>query len=604
MSDDENLKESGWNDDRPHVDRPYPLIQKHSETFKRPELRSSVAFESQDLILPTEDYDIDGTSIAESSSTDGDHATGGLLAPKPQPHADEGDEEGSYKNRKYEEDESIVYRNDWLGRLLPASRWIRTYNFREDFCADLIAGITVGIVAVPIGMSEAQIAGLPVQYGLYSSFVPLYIYTLFGSSREMIVGSAALMALVLQTGLHDIVYPNGYSAYADNPVLSQMYETLAIQVAFLSGIVYIVMGLLRLGFIMDLLRYCVVSGFTTGAVVLISLSQLSSIVGYSLGHNSTLPAVLKRLFTGISQFDVRTFFLGTCSIILLVNIKRVGEFTGPRFKYLENSGPIIVTTLSIFVSYVSDSASRGIPVVGFVPSGFPDCTVALWTPVIGGGRTAVLVLSVITMGFMKHLSMARQFAEKGKYYLNPSDELIGLGLSNLGGAAFQSMPVMAVYSRCGVNLDAGGETNLTSAIAATFIMFCILALAPMFESLPEAVLSSIVIMGVCSIVDINDPWFYWKNDKFDFFLWCMALFSTMIFGVDVGIITSVGISLLLAIAEKMGYRRYSTIQEETEKEYDDEKDPADEIASRRESVLSRSSKGSVEDAMAMASLAL
>eukprot|EP00957_Ditylum_brightwellii_P043617 3306200-Ditylum_brightwellii.AAC.1 len=255
-------------------------------------------------------------------------------------------------------------------------------------------------------MSEAQIAGLPVQYGLYSSFVPLYIYTLFGSSREMIVGSAALMALVLQTGLHDIVYPNGYSAYADNPVLSQMYETLAIQVAFLSGIVYIVMGLLRLGFIMDLLRYCVVSGFTTGAVVLISLSQLSSIVGYSLGHDSTLPAVLKRLFTGISQFDVRTFFLGTCSIILLVNIKRVGEFTGPRFKYLENSGPIIVTTLSIFVSYVSDSASRGIPVVGFVPSGFPDCTVALWTPVIGGGRTAVLVLSVITMGFMKHLSMA------------------------------------------------------------------------------------------------------------------------------------------------------------------------------------------------------
>ena len=180
------------------------------------------------------------------------------------------------------------------------------------FGRDAAAGCTVAIMGIPLGMSYAKLAGLPAYYGLYASFVPPLVYPFFGTSKQLQVGPAALVSLMVSAGVSNIVNAEGLSMDSDPDSYIERYTQLSIQCAFLVGIINLLMGLLKLGFVAQFLSKALISGFTSGAAVIICLSQLKNLFGYSTPPSTKAQHILRDLIASISQFNWKSFLMGTC----------------------------------------------------------------------------------------------------------------------------------------------------------------------------------------------------------------------------------------------------------------------------------------------------
>mmetsp|Transcript_39572 Transcript_39572/g.58781 ORF Transcript_39572/g.58781 Transcript_39572/m.58781 type:complete len:732 (-) Transcript_39572:383-2578(-) len=436
--------------------------------------------------------------------------------------------------------------HDWLSAVLPCYKWLRTYSWRDGLPKDLIAGLTVGVMVVPQSMSYARLAGLPVEYGLYSSLLPIYAYSLFGSSRQLAVGPVALVSLILSTELVHLLEKRGI--HEGDPEYVEIYTTLAIQTAFLVGVAYIIMGLLRLGFVTVFLSHAVVSGFTTGAAVIIGMSQVKYIFGYDVERSDRLHVVLANIIDGLDQFNYKTFLMGMSSVVTLATLKHIGK-TYPRFKWVRALGPLSVTAVTIAVTWIFSLQDHGIPIVGTIPKGIPSFTAGRWVPIDNLGEIMPTVISITVVGFMESIAIAKQLASKHKYELDSSTELIGLGMSNFAGAMFQSYPVTGSFSRSAVNNDSGAMSGISGMVTATMVLFVLLFLTPVFEKMPLSVLAAIVISGVLGLLDYPEAIYLWKVHKFDFFNWTLACTLTMFLGVEIGLAIAVVVSLLLVTYE-------------------------------------------------------
>ena len=460
---------------------------------------------------------------------------------------------------------------EWVETFLPCYKWLKSYAWRSTLPKDIVAGCTVGAMIVPQSMSYAELAGLPVQYGLYSALVPVYAYALFGSSRQLAVGPVAIISLLLSTGLTRIL-PRPSEGVTDEYL--QQYVTLAIQVSFLTGLLYIGMGLLRLGFVTIFLSHAVVSGFTTGAAVIIGTSQLKYIFGYKVPRSDVLQEILKNLFDNIDQFNYKTFLMGSLSIFALLALKTIGK-KFPKYKWVRAAGPLAVTALTVLVTWVFNLETKGIPVVGDIPRGFPSYTANLWTPIQQPDKLLTVTISIVVVGFMESIAIAKQLASKHKYQLDSSLELIGLGMSNFLGAMFQSYPVTGSFSRSAVNNDSGAQSGISGIVTASLVALTLLFLTPVFEKMvrllwldlivseiaplsyatspllhqPLCVLAAIVISGVIGLLDFEEAHYLLKVHRFDFCVWLSACMGTMFLGVEIGLAIAVGVSLLLVIYE-------------------------------------------------------
>lgn len=370
-------------------------------------------------------------------------------------------------------------RSEWIEAFLPCYQWLRVYDWRTKSLTDILAGITVGVMVVPQSMSYAKLAGLPVEYGLYSALFPVWAYALFGSSRQLAVGPVALVSLLLSTGLTRQLASMGITE--DNQDYLKIYTTLAVQVAFLVGIMNTAMGLLRLGFVTIFLSHAVVSGFTTGAAVLIGFSQIKHIFGVN-ASGDVLQEILKHIFQDISNFNYKTFLMGTASIITLVLLKHLGR-KYPKFKWARAIGPLFVTAITITFTWVFDLSEKGIPIVSTIPKGFPAFTAGLWTPITDFGGVLQIAASITIIGFLESIAIAKQLASKHQYELDSSLELIGLGMANLFGAMFQAYPVTGSFSRSAVNSDAGASSGVSGMVTATVVALVLLFLTPIFEQM-------------------------------------------------------------------------------------------------------------------------
>jgi len=441
---------------------------------------------------------------------------------------------------------------DWISSFIPMVKWIREYDVKGTLVQDVIAGLTVGVMVVPQSMSYAKLAGLPVEYGLYSALVPVYAYALFGSSRQLAVGPVALLSLMVSTGLTSIIDPKGEleasGGIEANEEAQALYQTLAIQASFLMGVVYIIMGVLRLGFVTIFLSHAVVSGFTTGAAVIIGMSQVKYIVGYNVERSKALHKILYNIFAHISEFNWKTFIMGMGSIAVLIGMKNIGK-RYPKLKWVRAIGPLTVTAFALSLSWGLDLEQYGIPIVGAIPKGFPNFTVGLWSPMPYFGRLMPTVMSMVVVGFMESIAIAKQLASKHKYELDSSMELVGLGFSNLMGSMFQSYPVTGSFSRSAVNNETGAKSGISAIVTATLVMLVLLFLTVVFEKLPLAVLAAIVISGVLGLLDYTEAMHLYKVHKFDFVVWCISCFGTMFLGVEIGLTIAVGVSILLVIYE-------------------------------------------------------
>ncbi|QDZ24035.1 sulfate permease [Chloropicon primus] len=415
-------------------------------------------------------------------------------------------------------------------------------SFTSTFKMDVIAGITVGIMVIPQSMAYAMIAGLPGEYGLYSSFVPLITYAATGSSRQLAVGPVAIISLLTKASLSYVD--------KDSPEYTSTYIAAAITLAFFSGLTQMVLGCLRLGFVVNLMSHCVISGFTSAAAVLIGMSQLKHVFGFKIEHTETIQGTVKDIVKGIDKglFKVEAFVM---SIILLGSLTVMKKLSRryKKLKILRALAPLIVTVFTIALVYVTRiDKSMDIDVVGTIPEGMPP----LSTEKIDFSQAGTLFPKSITiglLGFVESIAIAESIATKNGYELSVNQELFGVGLANMVGSCFSSYAVTGSFSRSAVNNDSGAKSTIASVVTATMVLLALLLLSGPLYFLPKCTLAAIVISSVINLFDVEEMKFLYKTHGRDLFLWFAALVGTLVLGVELGIAVSVAASLAVIIYE-------------------------------------------------------
>ena len=288
-------------------------------------------------------------------------------------------------------------------------------NWKQHLSKDCVAGLTVGLMVVPQSMSYARLAGLPVEFGLYSALMPLVAYAVFGTSRQLAVGPAALLSLLLHQGLTALLQQQQFVTPQD---YQTAYNNLAVQCSLLVGLVYLLLGACRLGFVTIFLSHAVVAGFTqTGAALLIALSQVKYLVGYEVAGDR-LPELLRSLFASHHNsdnnktFNPVTFVLGTVAIALLVALKRIDVKRHPQYQWLRPAGPLLVTTGALVLTVVLNFwSAKGVtvPTVGPIPRGVPEVTLhLLWTPIVSDFKQLFwVVIPMVIVGFMESIAIGK-----------------------------------------------------------------------------------------------------------------------------------------------------------------------------------------------------
>lgn len=425
-----------------------------------------------------------------------------------------------------------------LRRYLPILDWAPGYG-SGALTSDLVAAAIVTIMLVPQSLAYALLAGLPPQVGLYASILPLIAYAVFGTSRTLAVGPVAVVSLMTATAA------GGVAAQG-----SPEYVAAALALALLSGAILALMGLLRLGFLANLLSHPVVSGFITASGVLIALSQVRHILGVA-GSGETLPAMLAALWRALPSTNLPTLAIGLVSIIFLFWVRRglkplllrLGLAARPA-ELLARAGPVAAVIVATALVAGLGLAGREVATVGEVPRGLPPIAMPLIDPDLWSALLVpALLISVI--GFVESVSVAQTLAAKRRQRIDPDQELIGLGAANISAAFSGGYPVTGGFARSVVNFDAGAETPAAGAYTAVGIALAVLFLTPLLFHLPVAVLAATIIVAVLSLVDLRTPVEIWRYSKSDFAAIAGTIGVTLFAGVEAGVLTGVGVSLPL-----------------------------------------------------------
>ncbi|KAL7147986.1 hypothetical protein ABFS83_06G148400 [Erythranthe nasuta] len=424
-------------------------------------------------------------------------------------------------------------RAEWIQLFLPCYRWISTYEWREYLQPDLMAGITVGVMLVPQSMSYAKLAGLHPIYGLYSGFVPIFIYTIFGSSRQLAIGPVALTSLLVSNVLGNIVDSS-----------EQLYTELAILLALMVGVFECIMGLLRLGWLLRFISHSVISGFTTASAVVIALSQAKYFLGYEIERSSKIIPLAKSIIFGADKFMWQPFVMGSIILAILLTMKHLGK-TRKSLRFLRAAGPLTAVVLGTTFAKLYHPAS--ISLVGEIPQGLPKFSI----PKEFGYVKSLIPTTVLITGvaILESVGIAKALAAKNGYELDSNQELFGLGVANIVGSFFSIYPTTGSFSRSAVNHESGAKTGL-SGLVMGIIMGCALQfMTPLFEYIPQCALAAIVISAVVGLVDYDEATFLWRVDKRDFLLWTITCVVTLFLGIEIGVLVGVGVSLAFVIHE-------------------------------------------------------
>lgn len=425
-----------------------------------------------------------------------------------------------------------------LGRYLPILDWGRSYN-RSTLASDLVAAVIVTIMLIPQSLAYALLAGLPPQVGLYASILPLIAYALFGTSRTLAVGPVAVISLMTATAAGNVAAQG-----------SADYVAAALILALLSGLILTLMGLLRLGFLANLLSHPVISGFITASGILIATSQLKNIFGVE-ASGETLPEMTATLLTAAGGTNPATLAIGGASILFLYWVRKglkplllQAGLTPRSADILAKAGPVFAVLASTLAVVGLDLAASGVTTVGAIPRGLPPFTPPLLNPELWSAL-AVPALLISIIGFVESVSVAQTLAAKRRQRIAPDQELIGLGASNIAASLSGGYPVTGGFARSVVNFDAGAETPAAGAYTAVGITAAALFLTPLLYFLPVAVLAATIIVAVLSLMDLKLPRDVWRYSKSDFAAMAGTILVTLVAGVEAGVITGVAVSLAL-----------------------------------------------------------
>ncbi|HBP80791.1 MAG TPA: sodium-independent anion transporter [Halomonas sp.] len=423
-----------------------------------------------------------------------------------------------------------------IERWVPLIGWLRTYH-RGLLTRDVLAAVIVTLMLVPQALAYAMLAGLPPEMGLYASMLPLVLYAVFGTSASLAVGPVAVAALMTASALSSFAAPG-----------SPEYICAALVLAALSGLILIAMGVLRLGFLVNFLSHPVISGFVTASGILIAISQLKHIFGVEAsGHN--VVELLRALLDQWQQVNVITLLIGlgvwaylwVCRKRLngwLTKLGMPASWAGLMVK----AAPISAVVVTTLLAWGFQLEQRGVDLVGFVPSGLPAITLpsldqSLWL----GLLPAALLISLV--GFVESVSVAQTLAAKRRQRIDPNQELIALGMANLGAGISGGSPVSGGFSRSVVNFEAGAATPLAGAFTALGIVLATLLLTDLLAFLPTATLAATIIVAVGTLIDLPAVKRTWQYSRSDGVAMVATLLLTLLHSVEVGIISGVVLSL-------------------------------------------------------------
>ena len=425
-----------------------------------------------------------------------------------------------------------------IARYFPILDWGRQYN-GSTFANDLVAAAIVTIMLIPQSLAYALLAGLPAEVGLYASILPLIAYAIFGTSRTLAVGPVAVLSLMTATAAGRIAEQG-----------SPDYIAAALLLAFLSGLILIVVGLLRLGFLANFLSHPVISGFITASGIIIAASQLKHILGIP-AHGHNLYELVISIASHLKETNLPTLIIGVSATAFLFWVRKglkpilLGLGLGERMAtMISRAGPVFAVVAGIAAVAALGLDQQGVNIVGTIPTGLPpiglpSLDLDLWSSLAGSAALIAM------LGFVESVSVAQTLAAKRRQRIDPNQELIGLGAASLSAGVSGGYPVTGGFARSAVSFDAGAETPAAGAFTAVGIALAALFLTPYLYYLPQAVLAATIIVAVISLIDLGAIRQTWGYSKSDFAAMAATIFVTLFAGVELGVAIGVALSLFL-----------------------------------------------------------
>lgn len=419
-------------------------------------------------------------------------------------------------------------------RLLP--EWLQHYR-RADLRDDALAGTITAILLVPQALAYALLAGLPPEVGLYASVLPPLIYALMGSSRTLAVGPVAVAAVMVASALQQFADGDSSRALAG-----------ALWLALLSGGFLLLFGLLRLGWLSYFVSHPVLSGFSTAAAITIIGTQIPALTGVSGDRHAA--------FFG-SMVDIFPRLNGTSAVVAIAACATIGLLLAGRYRlstWLSALGlsaslatlatrmmPLVIVVLALALSAHFDGAQY-VAVVGDIPQGLPPLSISFlwldgWTGLIG----SALLIAII--GYVESLSVARILAIRRRERVDPDQELLALGATNIGASLCGGMPVAGGFSRSMVNFDAGARTQLAAIITAAWVALAAFALTDVLAPLPKLVLAAIVVVAVTQLIDFKSIFSTWRYDRRDGIAQLGTIIGVLAFGIEPGLLIGMALAI-------------------------------------------------------------
>jgi len=419
---------------------------------------------------------------------------------------------------------------------LPILQWGRAYD-KSALLNDLVAALIVTIMLIPQSLAYALLAGLPPEAGLYASIVPIVLYSILGTSRSLAVGPVAVVSLMTAVAIGNVA-ESGTAGYA----------SAALTLAFLSGLILLLMGILKLGFLTNFLSHPVIAGFITASGILIAVSQLKHLLGVDAsGHN--LIELGGSIISQLDDVNNITLALGVLATLFLFWVRKglkpalLMLGTNQRLAdVLTKTGPVLAVVGTTVIVWFFNLTASGISVVGSVPQSLPPLTLPNFSiELVKALFIPALLISII--GFVESISVAQTLAAKKRQRIKPNQELLGLGAANVGAALTGGFPVTGGFSRSVVNFDAGAETPAAGAYTAVLLAIAAVTLTPLV--LPKATLAATIIVAVLSLVDFKILSRAWVYSKADFVAVMTTIVLTLGVGVEAGVTAGVITSMLL-----------------------------------------------------------
>ena len=422
-------------------------------------------------------------------------------------------------------------------QLLPALVWLKRYD-RKSLAEDMLAAVIVAIMLIPQSLAYALLAGLPPEMGLYASILPLLVYTLFGSSRVLSVGPVAVMSLMTAAAL---------GALSLSP---QDYIVAAMTLAFMVGLLLLLLGLFKLGFVANFMSHPVVTGFITASAILIAMTQVPSLLGIT-AHGHTLPEMLPSLLEALSATNLPTAALAGLTLLWLFwsrkglapLLRKLGMSANAATMAARVS-PVVAVILTTLAAWGWQLDAQGVATIGQVPAGLPGLSLPsfsleLWQTLAG---SAVLIA---TIGFVESVSVAQGLAARRRERIDPDQELVGLGAANMATSFFGGFPVAGGFSRSVVNFDAGAATPAAGFFAALLMALATLLFVPLLVYLPKATLAATIVAAVWSLIDFSILPRAWRFSRADFQAVAVTIVLTLLAGVEIGVASGILVSLIV-----------------------------------------------------------